>query len=44
MRNPLKVALVLTLLSDAVLAEEKPTQHITKSDQHVIQQLKLNPH
>lgn len=37
MRSPLKVALALTLLSTAALAEEKPTQQITKYDQHIIQ-------
>ena len=38
MKNHLGAALVFTLLSDAVLAEEKPTQHITRIDQHTIQQ------
>lgn len=38
MKNHLGAALVLTLLSDAVLAEEKPTQQITRIDQHTIQQ------
>jgi len=38
MKNHLGLALVFTLLSDAVLAEEKPTQQITKFDQHTIQQ------
>jgi 4-carboxymuconolactone decarboxylase len=38
MKNHLGAALVFTLLSDAVLAEEKPTQQITRIDQHTIQQ------
>ncbi len=38
MKNHLSAALVFTLLSDAVLAEEKPTQQITRIDQHTIQQ------
>lgn len=38
MKNQLGAALVFALLSDAVLAEEKPTQQITEFDQHTIQQ------
>lgn len=38
MKNHLGAALVFTLLSDAVLAEEKPTQQITRIDQYTIQQ------
>ena len=38
MKNHIGAALVFTLLSDAVLAEEKPTQQITRIDQHTIQQ------
>jgi len=38
MKNHLGLVRVFTLLSDAVLAEEKPTQQITKFDQHTIQQ------
>lgn len=42
MKNPIGAALALTLLADAVVAEEKPAQQITKFDQHIVQQAPLD--
>ncbi|MES2825442.1 MAG: carboxymuconolactone decarboxylase family protein [Pseudomonadota bacterium] len=38
MKKQLRAALIFALFSAAVLAKENPTQQITKSDQHVVQQ------
>ena len=42
MKKQFGVALALTLFSDALMAEEKPTQTITKFDQHLVQQAPLS--
>ncbi len=38
MKKQLRAALIFALFSAAVLAQEKPSQKITKFDQHVVQQ------
>lgn len=42
MNNSLKVALILTLLSNVTLADDKPNQQITTFDQQVIQDAPAN--
>ncbi|RYY02127.1 MAG: cupin domain-containing protein [Gammaproteobacteria bacterium] len=42
MKKQICAALALALFSDAVVAEEKPTQKITTVDQHIVQQAPAN--